>query len=254
MRTLLVETGKTFLWQKRLLCSADAVLNLGHPGCKYMCSTETFSSLAARLENFSADLVYLGSGSYHHLALSLISRKAWRGPLCVLVFDQHLDCLAAPKGYVTCGSWIQEAVKIPGVQKIVVVGVSEKKWDVPPKVTVVTAAGWQRCWCRPEWQKVLLPAENLYISIDKDAFAGASTDWGTGKLALGEVFSFLRRCLFGRRLVGADICGDIEPREPWPAWEEAGIIARHEKINLAFLQFFRRLGRPLFQRAKGIEK
>ncbi len=251
MRAVLIETGKSFVWQKRLAGCAGGTLHLDRSGYKCMSSKEVLASLAARLESFSADLVYLGSGDYHHLALPLIVKKARLGPLSVLVFDQHLDCFAAPEGYVTCGSWIREAVKIPGVQQVVVAGVSEKNQTAPLKVTVLSAAEWLRCWRWPRWWESLLPGGNLYISIDKDVFAAAFTDWGIGRLPLGQVFAFLRRCLAGRRLVGADICGELVPRGPWPTWEEARIIARQEKINLAFLRFFRRLERPLFQRAGG---
>ncbi len=96
MRAGLIETGKTFIWQKRLKDCAVATLHLNRPGYKYMNSKEVLASLAARLESFSADIVYLGSGDCHHLALPLIAKKARRGPLSVLVFDQHLDCFAAP--------------------------------------------------------------------------------------------------------------------------------------------------------------
>ncbi|WP_027357323.1 arginase family protein [Desulfofundulus thermocisternus] len=240
MRVGILETDETFAWQPLLAREADCRLRVDMRGLRYMSSRETLDLLAGRLKNFPAELVFLGSGNYHHLALPLIIRRAAGGPLQVLVFDRHLDCFPSAQGYVSCGSWIRELVKLPAVQRVVVIGVAGKLPPLPAGVLVITPGMWRSMLARRKncWEALLGPA-GVYVSIDKDVFSAPATDWGAGEMTVNEVFAFLRWCLEHRRVVGMDVCGELTPRGPWPAVEERKLIAHHEKINLALCRLLK---------------
>ena len=69
-------------------------------------------------------LCFIGSGDFHHVSALLISAalKTYPGPLTVIHFDNHPDWVTFHNG-VHCGSWINQALKNPGVIKIITVGV-----------------------------------------------------------------------------------------------------------------------------------
>ncbi|MGB9804127.1 arginase family protein [Desulfofundulus sp.] len=246
MRVGLLETDETFVWQPRLARRVECRLRLDMPGLRCMSSLETLAVVSERLKNFPANFVFMGSGAFHHLALPLIVRQAAKGPLNVLIFDRHLDYFSVSKGFVSCGSWIREVVKLPGVRRVVVIGIDEKTVSLPaslpPKVLVLTAQAWRSMFPRAgnnrSYWDAVLSAGNIYLSIDKDVFSTVATDWGAGELPVGEVLTFLRWCVARRRLVGVDVCGEFVPRGPWPTLEERKLIAHNERINLALYWFF----------------
>jgi arginase family enzyme len=246
MRVGLLETDETLVWQPRLVRRAECRLRLDIPGLRLMSSRETLATVAERLKTFPAKLVFMGSGAFHHLALPLIARQAAKGPLSVLVFDRHPDCFSAPEGFVSCGSWIREAVKLPAVRRVVVIGTGKKTFSLPPKVVALTAPVWRSLFfgAKDHFEEFLNTGD-IYLSIDKDVFTTALTDWGAGELSVAEVFAFLRWCMARRRLVGVDVSGELVPRGLWPAVEERKLIARNERINLAFCRFFSNRNRLL---------
>ncbi|AEG14638.1 hypothetical protein Desku_1049 [Desulfofundulus kuznetsovii DSM 6115] len=249
MRVGLLETDETFVWQPRLARRAECRLRLDISGLRCMSSRETLAIVAERLKTFPAKLVFMGSGTFHHLALPLIARQATKGPLNVLIFDRHLDCFSVPEGFVSCGSWIQEVVKLPAVRRVVVIGIAGKILSLPAKVFALTAQSWRSMFTRAKnYFEALLSPGNIYLSIDKDVFSTITTDWGAGEVSVGEVFAFLRWCVARRRLVGVDVCGELVPRGLWPTVEERKLIARNERINLALCWFFRHRNRLLLQR------
>lgn len=223
-------------------------MRLDISGLRCMSSRETLAVVAESLKTFPAKLVFMGSGAFHHLALPLIARQAAKGPLSVLVLDRHLDCFSVPEGFVSCGSWIREVVKLPAVRRVVVIGITGKTLSLPAKVVALTAQSWRSMFTRLKgYFETLLCTGDIYLSVDKDVFTMAITDWGAGELPVGEVFAFLRWCMARRRLVGVDVCGEFVPRGLWPTVEERKLIARNERINLAFCRFFRHQNRLLPQ-------
>lgn len=239
MRVGLLETDETPIWQPHLACRAEYRLKLNVPGLRYMSPRETLAIVSKQLKTLPAELVFMGSGAFHHLALLLIARQATKGPLNVVVFDRHLDCFSAPEGFVSCGSWIREAVKLPSVRRIVVIGVTENTLSLP-KVYAFTVQLWRSVFthARSYFETLLTPG-SIYLSIDKDVLSSATTDWGSGELSVGELFAFLRWCVTHRRVVGVDVCGEYVPRDLWPTTEERKLIAHNERINLALCRFFK---------------
>jgi len=240
MRVAILETDGTYEGQSRLLKLAECRLRLDVAGLRYMSTRETLAAVAERLKDLPAELVFLGSSDFHHLALPLIERHARQGPLSVVVFDRHVDIFPAPRGFVSCGSWIREATRLPAVRRILVLGPTRGANAHPPKVTALTPQAWRYCFSRtPNLFQALLPTDNLYLSIDKDVFSGLPTSWGRGEVPLSLVFAFLHWLLPRRRLVGADVCGEVRPRGPWPTLAELKSIAASERLNLALCRLLR---------------
>lgn len=238
----ILETDGTYIWQPRLGKCIDHHLRLDIPGLRCMSSGETLANIEERLKTFPAKLVYMGSGAFHHLSLPLIARYTAKRPLSVLVLDRHADIFSAPKGFVSCGSWIRELIKLPGVRRVVICGVMGKVPNIPEKVVVLSAQSWRFLFMREKsYFEELLGTSDIYLSVDKDVFAEINTDWGTGELSVKEVIPFLRWCLGHRLLIGADVCGEVVPRNLWPTLEERKLIAQNEKINIILYRMLMQL-------------
>lgn len=82
--------------------------------------------LAARLDALapppgSGPLVTLyGSGDYHHLATALMAAVA--EPFTVIHFDNHPDWVRVPATH-NCGGWVNRALELPRVGRVVTLGV-----------------------------------------------------------------------------------------------------------------------------------
>jgi arginase family enzyme len=67
----------------------------------------------------AATVTMIGSGDYHHLAVALIEQA--REPVTVVHFDNHPDWVRwAPRWH--CGSWVNQALKLPQVARVVTLG------------------------------------------------------------------------------------------------------------------------------------
>lgn len=229
----ILETDDSYIWQPQLKKQVAHRVRLDLTGIKYMSSQKTLKAIQNRLEAFPAKLVFVGSGAFHHLSLPLIARCSTKTALSVFIFDQHADLFPSPEGFISCGSWVREVIKLPGVRRVVIGGVVKEVPNLHDKVVVLTAQSWQfffrqqRCYFEE-----LLNTDYIYLSIDKDVFAETDTDWGRGKLSVREVIAFLQWCLKRWILAGADICGETVPRGAWPTLQEQRSIAQNEKINL----------------------
>ena len=130
--------------------------------------------------------------------------------------------------------------RLPTVRRILVLGSVGGASDLPPKVTALTPHAWRHCISRaPDRFEALLPTDNLYLSIDKDVLSGLPTSWGRGEVPLSLVFASLRWLLPRRRLVGADVCGEVRPRGPWPTLAEVRSITASERFNLTLCRLLR---------------
>ena len=97
-------------------------------------------SSEADMERFSSKLPkrngptlsFLGSGDFHHVSALLIGRAACNAaePFTVIHLDNHPDWVRRSRG-THCGSWINRALAIPQVQKIITAGVCSKDLQHP---------------------------------------------------------------------------------------------------------------------------
>lgn len=191
-------------------------------------------------------LTFLGSGDFHHVAAMLIrraSRVASKGeagdlPVTIIHFDNHPDWVKFDRG-LHCGSWVGQAARLPGVAKVITIGVCSSDIE-PPGNTDADAdlvrdglleiypyrspqgevfRFLDRSWptissLGPSTFAVLLDnqikTEAIYITIDKDVLrpGDAATNWDQGEMSLDYLQTLIGVVAAGRRVIGADVTGD----------------------------------------------
>ena len=166
--------------------------------------------LAARPRPTDArpEILFVGSGDYHHLTPAFLADL--KEPISLIHFDNHPDWVRfAPKRH--CGSWVNRALKMPAVKRIVTLGPCSDDlhnpqlrggnlgalkrgqlqlfpWQHPPSKVwgrVGDGAGHQqqenylhwRNLAELDWAAFLeqmiasLPTEAIWITLDKDVLA-----------------------------------------------------------------------------------
>jgi len=242
----------------RMLCARD----LGPPlriWSRRAHLAELRRRLAAALpKGTEPEVVFAGSGDFHHVTPILVER-ALAGvsePVTVVHFDNHPDWARfAPGSH--CGSWVAAAARLNGVRQVVTLGITSDDvgprkaregdlsllsegrlalfpWRTPDGGEAISLAGraWPAIAALGEARFLdLLDAtvstRAIYVTIDKDVLRPeqAITNWDQGAASLEFVEAALHRLLSGRTLVAADVVGDwSEPdygRGP-PAWLKRG--------------------------------
>ena len=202
---------------------------------------------AAMPANAGPMLVFCGSGDFHHITPILLQRAieapesqiGGREAVTVLHFDNHPDWVRFSNG-THCGSWVGQAARLPGVAKVITVGVcspdirkpdprradldllAEQRLELyayrdPNGGRSVELGG--RAWPTIEgmgeaaFAALLcsrIGSEAIYITIDKDVLSpgDAATNWDQGRTSLSLLKTLLAAALRGRRLIGADVVGD----------------------------------------------
>jgi len=221
-----VHADGSLRWQSRLQRAAAINLDLQASKTRFLTSWEGFTELGRRLAQLPTGIIFLGSGSLHHLSYHLALHRADE-PLLVLVFDRHGDYLPAPPGYISCGSWLLELLRQPQVVEAWLVG-SESSLGPPAKLRLMSPQQLDRAL-----SERALGRRRVYVSIDKDVLLEADTDWGSGSLELARLLKWQAWLQDRGQLVGVDVCGEMVPRGPWPNIAELRAIRRNEEINLA---------------------
>lgn len=226
--------------QGETLCARD----LG-PALRLWSRRAPLAELRRRLAGLPAhggpELVFAGSGDFHHVTPVLLERALARAgePVAVLHFDNHPDWARFAPGR-HCGSWVGRAARMAGVTQVVTVGVTSPDvgarkagqgdlaliaegrlelfaWSAPDGGGELTVGG--RTWptvagigeaALLDRLDAALRAPALYVTIDKDVLRNedAVTNWDQGHASLAFVEAAVRRAARGRRLVGADVVGD----------------------------------------------
>src|SRR5689334_2009317 len=94
---------------------------------RFGCSRAQLRALDARLPvnlPVADQVIFLGSGDFHHVSALLIARAArrWK-PLEVVVLDNHPDNMRYPFG-IHCGSWVRLVASMPEVAHVHVLGIT----------------------------------------------------------------------------------------------------------------------------------
>lgn len=83
-------------------------------------------TLVKRLTSDKAEprLTFMGSGDFHHITPFLVelALENQSAPISIVHFDNHPDWVKFENG-VHCGSWINRALKLPKVERMITVGV-----------------------------------------------------------------------------------------------------------------------------------
>jgi arginase family enzyme len=70
-------------------------------------------------EGQGVPVFFYGSGDFHHVTSALLSRV--EEPVTVVHFDNHPDWVSFP-ATVNCGAWVNRALELPDVHKVVTIG------------------------------------------------------------------------------------------------------------------------------------
>lgn len=130
----------------------DALINQYDFSDKYMSANAHVTDLrkvgaAIRLWGYDSDLntlksslepcseptlTFMGSGDFHHVTALLLERLAesQTQPFTVVHFDNHPDWVRFSGG-MHCGSWVERAVKIQKVSKVITLGVCSNDLQWP---------------------------------------------------------------------------------------------------------------------------
>ena len=223
---------------------AELRLDLAHleSEIRYGCRSIALDRLQQALEHrLPRDcLGFLGSGDFHHVTLALVRRLAARGPLHVVVLDNHPDNMRYAFG-VHCGSWVRAVARLPFVRSVDVVGITST--DVAgahllANYLLPLLRGRVRYWCigvRPSWSARLRVRDSInsfdtpremiaafldhigqarapiYLSIDKDVLRTdvVRTNWDQGALTEDDVIAVVSH--LRPRMIGGDVTGEVSP-------------------------------------------
>jgi arginase family enzyme len=106
-------------------CQVVPARDIG-PHLRYMATGRQMQRLAARLDADSRNpLTLFGSGDFHHVTAALLRSFPISQPLSVVVFDRHPDW-DRRSPVPCCGSWVAEALRMPYVQRVVVLGLGKE--------------------------------------------------------------------------------------------------------------------------------
>lgn len=77
-------------------------------------------------------VTFNGSGDFHHVSQLLISclMENRQEKITIIHFDNHPDWVHFDNG-MHCGSWVNKALEIPGVEKVITLGVCSKDLKLP---------------------------------------------------------------------------------------------------------------------------
>lgn len=220
------------------------------PALRLWSRPKALSRLTERLRrdlptSAEADLIFAGSGDFHHVSPLLISRAieaAGGKPLTVLHFDNHPDWVKFSNG-MHCGSWVATAARLPGVARVITIGVCSGDIDHPEtKRADMSLIADRRVELYPylapdggpvyrvgdqNWPSIAamgeaafiellvsrIETDAVYVTVDKDVLRAedAVTNWDQGRLSLDGLRTMIRAAAQRARIVGMDVVGDWSP-------------------------------------------
>ena len=190
-----------------------------------------------------AQFIAYGSGDFHHLSALWLRRAFSCLPeeqrLTLVSFDNHPDWDIRPPAWC-CGSWINRALELPGVEKISIWGLgSFESWGWHRLVGNhrdarggrLTVQAWadlrnaadqaqSKSIRRDNWREkftrfaATLEGQTLYVTIDLDCLreGEAVTNWENGFFSADDVRWALRELrAHGAQIVAGDLCGAWSP-------------------------------------------
>lgn len=171
------------------------------------------------------EIHFFDNGNYHYMS------KLWtdqvQEPFDLVVFDHHPD-MQPPRfeGILSCGGWVKEVLdKNKFVRNVLLIGVADhlvteiqndptaefEKYKGRVQFITESEIG-STCWHDkfPNIFKEKFVAQNIYISIDKDALCNqeAVTNWDQGSLTFEQLRQMLCNIFDSRRILAVDICGE----------------------------------------------
>lgn len=220
----------------------DVYLNLQDiRGTDMYCTPDAQGQIRDRIAPFGAEGIhFLDSGNYHYM--SALFGQEIREDFILVLFDHHTD-MQKPlmEDLLSCGGWAAVlADSCDYLRQIMVIGPPSSSMgeiDVRCRDKVMTIS--EEEMLGGSWQERLASMRRdlpVYISIDRDVLDSpyARTNWDQGKLTPGYLEEILGEVLTGRRLIGADFCGELSDSSV-PLFEREAARVFNEKTDIKLL-------------------
>ena len=232
------------------------------------CSKEAYKRIWEKIKPYGIQGIhYIDSGNYHYI--SKIITDHIDEPFGLVMYDHHTDMqIPMVPGMMSCGDWAGQALsQNKNLRQLVMVGPPEKDIDQTLESHNGSQSGRLLIFSAEDLHGGLL--ENklklirtdlpLYISIDKDVLGteDCETNWSQGDMSIDGLERLLGVFLGGQgeernydacrnderyagdirhsRILGIDICGEIQTDIPVPEYLEAE--EKNEKVNIELFRF-----------------
>lgn len=232
------------------------------------CSKNAYEKIWGRIEPYGIQGIhYIDSGNYHYI--SKIITDHIDEPFGLVMYDHHTDMqMPMVPEMMSCGDWAGQALsQNKNLRQLVIVGPPESDIEQTLESYSGSQSGRLLTFSAEDLHGDLL--ENklklirtdlpLYISIDKDVLGPeyTETNWSQEDMSIDGLERLLSVFLGGQgeeknsdacrndernagdirhsRILGIDICGEIQTDIPVPEYLEAE--EKNEKVNIELFRF-----------------
>ena len=185
-------------------------------GTDMYCTPEAQTQIRERIAPFGAEGIhFFDSGNYHYM--SALFGQEITEDFTLVLFDHHTD-MQKPmmEELLSCGGWAAVlADSCKRLKQILVVGPpAESMQEIEVNCRDILLLVSEEEVLGGTWQERLAGLRRdlpVYVSIDRDVLdpAYAKTNWDQGTLRADHLEEILNELLCGRRLIGADFCGEL---------------------------------------------
>ena len=232
------------------------------------CSKEAYKRIWEKIKPYGIQGIhYIDSGNYHYITKIITDHID--EPFGLVMYDHHTDMqIPMVPGMMSCGDWAGQALsQNKKLRQLVIVGPPEKDIDQTLESYNGSQSGRLLIFSAEDLHGGLLEDKlklirtdlPLYISIDKDVLGteDCETNWSQGNMSIGGLERLLGVFLGGQgeernydacrnderyagdirhsRILGVDICGEIQTDIPVPEYLEAE--EKNEKVNIELFRF-----------------
>lgn len=232
------------------------------------CSKNAYEKIWGRIEPYGIQGIhYIDSGNYHYITKIITDHIT--EPFGLVMYDHHTDMqIPMVPEMMSCGDWAGQALsQNKNLRQLVIVGPPESDIEQTLESYSGSQSGRLLTFSAEDLHGDLL--ENklklirtdlpLYISIDKDVLGTeyTETNWSQGDMSIYGLERLLGVFLGGQgeeknsdacrndernagdirhsRILGIDICGEIQTDIPVPEYLEAE--EKNEKVNIELFRF-----------------
>lgn len=232
------------------------------------CSKNAYEKIWGRIEPYGIQGIhYIDSGNYHYITKIITDHIT--EPFGLVMYDHHTDMqIPMVPEMMSCGDWAGQALsQNKNLRQLVIVGPPESDIEQTLESYSVSQSGRLLTFSAEDLHGDLL--ENklklirtdlpLYISIDKDVLGTeyTETNWSQGDMSIDGLERLLSVFFGGQgeeknsdacrnderyagdirhsRILGVDICGEIQTDIPVPEYLEAE--EKNEKVNIELFRF-----------------
>lgn len=232
------------------------------------CSKNAYEKIWGRIEPYGIQGIhYIDSGNYHYITKIITDHIT--EPFGLVMYDHHTDMqMPMVPEMMSCGDWAGQALsQNKNLRQLVIVGPPESDIEQTLESYSGSQSGRLLTFSAEDLHGDLL--ENklklirtdlpLYISIDKDVLGPeyTETNWSQGDMSIDGLERLLSVFLGGQgeeknsdacrndernagdirhsRILGIDICGEIQTDIPVPEYLEAE--EKNEKVNIELFRF-----------------